>query len=158
MHRCTRLAIGMALVAACVKADNRASDSAAGTVDTAAMAPAPKVFTLADVAGKWNVTTKPTTGTDTTSTNYVLTATADTTGWTITFPGKAPIPVHAQVAGDSVTTVAGPFAGVRRKGLMVTTNGSFKLQDGKLVGTTVAHYKTTKADSVITLHTEGSRQ
>ena len=49
MHRYTRLAICMALLAACAKADKTASDSAAGTVDSAAMAPAPKAFAFARV-------------------------------------------------------------------------------------------------------------
>ena len=157
MHRFTRLTICMALLAACAKADKTASDSAAGTVDSAAMAPAPKAFALADVAGKWNVVSKPTSGKDTMATKYVLTATGETTGWTITFPGRAPVPVQVEVSGDSVVTTSGPYDSVRRKGTQVTTNGSFRLQDGKLVGHTTAHYKTKSADSVLTLTNEGTR-
>lgn len=158
-HRCTRLALCAALLAACSTRDKTASttDSAAGTVDSSAMAPVAKPFTLADVAGKWNVSSKPETGADTTATTYVLNATADTTGWTITFPGRAPMAVHVRVAGDSVLTMAGPYDSVRRKGLKVTTDGTFRLQDGKLVGHTTAHFKTTKADSVLTLTNTGTR-
>jgi hypothetical protein len=39
----------------------------------------------------------------------------------------------------------------------VTTNGTFRLQDGKLVGSTTAHYKTKSADSVLTLKVEGTK-
>ena len=158
MQRCTRVALCTALLAACSTRDKPAStDSAAGTVDSAAMAPAPKAFALSDVAGKWNVTSKPESGTDTSATTYVLNATADTTGWTITFPGRSPMPVHVQASGDSVITVAGPYDSVRRKGLKVTTNGAFRLKGEKLVGRTTAHFKTTKADSVLTLMNEGTK-
>jgi hypothetical protein len=157
-HRCIRVVLCTALLAACsTKEKPSSTDSAAGTVDSSAMAPAAKPFALADVAGKWNVTSKPESGTDTTSTTYVLNATADTTGWTITFPGRKPMAVHVQLSGDSVITMAGPYDSVRRKGLKVTTNGAFKLQDGKLVGRTTAHFKTTKPDSVLTLANTGTR-
>ena len=157
MHRYTHLAICLALLAACAKADKTASDSAAGTVDSAAMAPAPKAFAFADVAGKWNVVATPTSGKDTTSTKFILTATGESTGWTITFPNRAPVAVAVQLSGDSVIATSGPYDSVRRKGTQVTTNSSYRLQDGKLVGTTTAHYKTKSADSVLTLKTEGTR-
>jgi hypothetical protein len=67
------------------------------------------------------------------------------------------MPIHVQVSGDSVVTMAGPYDSVRRKGLKVTTDGSFRLQDGKLVGRTTAHFKTTKADSVLTMTNEGTK-
>ena len=157
MHRVTRLTICMALLAACAKADKTASDSAAGTVDSAAMAPAPKAFALADVAGKWNVVATPQSGKDTSVTKFVLTATGEPTGWTITFPGRAPNAVVVELSGDSIIATSGPYESVRRKGTQVTTNSSYHLQDGKLVGTTTAHYKTKSADSVLTLKTEGTR-
>ena len=53
---------------------------------------------LADVAGKWTVRATPESG-DTTTTTYVLTATADTSGWTVTYPGGQPIPVRVRVDG-----------------------------------------------------------
>jgi hypothetical protein len=157
MHRCTRLAICMALLAACAKADKTASDSAAGTVDSAAMAPVPKTIAFADVAGKWNVVAIPLSGADTTATKYILTATGNNTGWTITFPNRAPVAVQVEVSGDSIITTSGPYDSVRRKGTQVTTNGTFRLQDGKLVGSTTAHYKTKSADSVLTLKVEGTK-
>lgn len=157
-HRCMRAAFCAALLAACTTKEKPAStDSAAGTVDSSAMASAAKPFALADLAGKWNVTSKPESGTDTTATSFVLNATADTTGWSMTYPGRAPVALHVQLSGDSVITMAGPYDSFRRKGLKVTTNGAFKLQDGKLVGRTTAHFKTTKPDSVLTLISSGTR-
>src|SRR4051794_22238893 len=79
------------LAVGCSKGDDKAAaDSAAGASAAAAAAPAPPpppaAFSMADAAGQWQVRAVPESGTDTTPTNYVLTATADTTGWMITFP------------------------------------------------------------------------
>jgi hypothetical protein len=124
--------------------------------DTAAVTTAPAPINLADVAGTWNMRAVPTTG-DTTATTYVLTATSNTSGWTITFPGRAPIPVRVAVDGDSVILEAGPFASVRRKGVQVSTNSVARFQGGSLTGTTTAHYNVKTADSVLTLNTSGTR-
>ena len=151
------------LVAGCAKRDQAATDSAAGAASTpAAATPAPApapptTLSLADVAGKWQVRSVPEAGTDTTATTYVLTATADTTGWMITFPSGLKVPVHVTVSGDSVIEKTGTFASQRRKGVKVTTEGSFRLQGGKLVGTTIAHYSKAGPDSVLRLRTEGTK-
>jgi hypothetical protein len=140
----------------CAKADEATTDTAAGT---AAAIAAPTPISLADVAGKWNVRATPESATDTAVTSYVLTATGDTTGWTIVFPNRPqPVPVRVvAVAGDSIVYQAGPYASVRRRGVQVTTEGVTRLQDGKLVGTAVARYKTTGADSVLRLRLEGTK-
>jgi hypothetical protein len=94
---------------------------------------------------------------DTSATTYVLTATNNTSGWTITFPGRAPIPAKVSVDGDSIMLSAGPFQSVRRKGVQVTTYSVSRLQNGSLVGSTTAHYKTKAADSVLMLNTQGTK-
>jgi hypothetical protein len=94
---------------------------------------------------------------DTAATTYVLTATSNTSGWTITFPGRAPIPVKVSVDGDSVMLAAGPYPSVRRKGVQVTTYSTARLQGGSLTGNTTAHYKVRSADSVLILTTSGTR-
>jgi hypothetical protein len=165
MHNTLRVAIAgtaVLLFAGCAKKDEAVKDSAAGAAATpapaAAPAPAPApALSLADVAGKWQVRSVPETGTDTSATTYVLTATADTTGWMITFPSGLKVPVHVTLSGDSVIEKTGTFASQRRKGVKVMTEGSFKLQNGKLVGTTTAHYAKAGADSVLRLHTEGTK-
>jgi hypothetical protein len=146
------------LVLSCAKSDDATvTDTAAGTA--AATAPTPAALNLADLAGKWNMRSVPESGADTTPTTYVLTATGDTSGWTIAFPNRrAPVPVHVMsVAGDSVVFHAGPFESVRRRGVQVTTESVARLRDGRIVGTTVAHYRTTGADSVLRLRTEGTK-
>lgn len=75
------------------------------------------------------------------TTHFVIKATADTAGWTITYPGREPIPMHARTDADSVIMDAGPYPSTRIKGAQVTVRSVAHLQDGKIVGTTVAHYK-----------------
>jgi hypothetical protein len=87
----------------------------------------------------------------------VLTATSTTSGWTITFPGRQPIPIRVSVDADSIMSETGPYASVRRKGTQVTTNGVMRLEGGRLVGRTTAHFMVKTADSVLVLNTVGTR-
>jgi hypothetical protein len=162
LHRTTRIAVCscVAVLAGCAKKENAAVDTsgamASSTASTTSTS-APGTVNLADVAGKWNMKAVPMSG-DTTPTTYVLTATSNTSGWTITFPGRAPIPVKkVSVEGDSIMLSAGPFESVRRKGVQVTTYSVARLQGGTLAGSTTAHYKTRNADSVLVLTTSGTR-
>ena len=142
---------------ACTSADRDvATDTAAGATDTA---PAASTLSLADLAGTWNVMAKPESGTDTSTTRYTMTATADTSGWTITFPNR-PQPVAVRVVavqGDSVVTEAGPFQSVRRQNVQVTTRNVLRRQGDRLVGSTRARYQTTGSDTVLVLRTEATR-
>ena len=156
---------GVALLVGCAKKDRTADTTAmaAGGTTTAAsagaMAPpaAPAPIALSDVAGSWKVRATPTSGTDTSATEYTLTATGTTDGWKMTFANGLTVPVKVAAAGDSIITDAGPYKSVRRKGVNVTTHGSFRKVGDKLEGTTTAHYNTKGADSVLTLRSEGTR-
>ena len=150
------LCLSAAVLAGCAKKDNAAVDTTAMASSTETTT-APASVNLADVAGKWNMRSVPATGADTSATTYVLTATSNTSGWTITFPGRKPIAVQVRTDGDSVMMDAGPFPSVRRKAVQVTTNSVSRLQGGNFVGTTTAHYKVKTADSVLTLTTTGTR-
>ena len=128
-------------------------------VDTTAVAPpppAPAPISLADVAGKWTVRVMPQMG-DSTLTTYELNATADPAGWMMILPKRKPMALKVSVAGDSIITDMGPFASVLRKGVQVTTHGVMRLRDGKLVGTTTAHYASKGPDSLRVLRQEGTR-
>jgi hypothetical protein len=162
MHSSTRAALAVTitlLAAACAKKE-ASTDSAAGAADsTAAMAPAPApTLALADVAGKWNVRAVPEAGADTSPTEFVLDAKPDTTGWTMTF-AKSGLKVTPSVhtSGDTLMLKAGPFASQRRKGVKVSTESALRVENGKLVGRTTAHYVTKGADSVTMLRTEGTK-
>jgi hypothetical protein len=118
----------------------------------------PAALNLADVAGKWTMQVMPE-NSDSVLLTYELTATADTTGWMIKFPDRpAPLPIASvMVAGDSVVTTVAPYPSVLQPGVQVSTDGVMRLQGGQLVGTTVAHYSVTTADSVRRLRQRGTR-
>ena len=159
MHRITRVALlssTILAVAACAKKEEPAKDTSAAMTAAPAPAPAPTIA-LADVAGKWQLASTPTSGKDTTATKSVLTATADTTGWTMTFPDKQVVPLEVSVSGDSVTVSSAEFNSQRRKGMKVKTETTMHLVGGKISGITSAHYKTKGADSTLTLKTEGTK-
>jgi hypothetical protein len=135
---------------ACAKADNNA------TTDTTATAAAMPTIALADLAGDWQVRGNNEAGDSVVS--YVLHLTADTTGWTITFPGRPALPVHfVSMGGDSVVTHVGPYESALRRGVQVQTNNVFRLRNGELVGRAVAHYAVTTADSVLVINSTGRR-
>ena len=158
MHRITRVALvgsTILLVAACAKSEAPPTDTTAAM--SPAPAPAPAALSLADVAGKWQMSNVPTSGADTSPTNFVLTATADTTGWMLEFPSGVKVPLSVSVDGDSVRTVSAPFSSQRRKDVKVRTESTMWLQDGKLHGITTARYDTKGADSVLQLRGSGTR-
>ena len=147
------------VLAACGGGDAEVADTM--LADSAAMpmpAPAGVTLSLADIAGRWNMRSVPETG-DTTPTLYVLTAAADTSGWSIAFPNRSrPEPTRVlAVAGDSVVLQTGPYESARRAGVQTTTTTTLRMMGDSLVGTSVARYQTTGADSVLTLRSSGTR-
>ncbi|MGH7644116.1 MAG: hypothetical protein ACREMR_00885 [Gemmatimonadales bacterium] len=133
-----------AVLMGCTKSENQ---RAAGTSAT---------VSLADFAGTWRVRGFNEAGDSIVA--YDLIATADPSAWTTMLPGRPPIPQRlVTVAGDSITTEAGPFESVLRPGVQVRTNAVIRLQGDKLVGTTIAHYTTTGPDSVLRIRMEGTR-
>ena len=163
----TCLCCCVAVLAACAKTDTRrAAESAAAAAPATVpapvtpMAPAPAMgagtLSFADVAGKWNMRAVPESG-DTTATTYVMTAMPDSAGWKLTFANGLTVPARVMASGDSIVMDAGPYSSVRRKGVQVTTHGVLRRQGDRLVGTTVAHYKTSGPDSVLRLRSEGTK-
>lgn len=154
MTRLTLLCCAAVLVA-CSGREEAPADTAPAT----AVMPAPAPINLADVAGTWDAKAMNAAG-DSTLTTFTVTATADTSGWSMSFPGRAqPVPLRVvSVSGDSIVTEAGPYQSVLRKGVRVRTTNVMRMQDGKLVGTTTARYDTKAADSVITVRMEGMRK
>jgi hypothetical protein len=154
MRRLVIACCAIALVGCNKPKEEPAMESTAAAPETPA-APAP--IALADIAGKWSVRTMAESG-DSTLVTYEMVASGDSSGWSLNFPKRKPVPVRiVAVEGDSIVTEAGPFESVLRKGIKVTTHSVNRLQDGKLVGTTTAHYATKDADSVRNLRFEGTR-
>ena len=161
MHTATRVAIACSatlLLAGCAKSEQAATDTAAAVAPAPAAEPAmAPAIALADVAGKWQARSVPEAGPDTTPTTYVLTATADTTGWSLTFPSGLNVPLRVRVDGDSVISRSETYSSPRRKGVKVWTEASWKRQGDKLIGAVIAHYETTSPDSVLRLRSEATR-
>jgi len=164
MQLMNRVAIALTtslIVGACSKSEKPAADTAAAKApDSAAVAPAPAApapLALADVAGSWKMHNVPASGTDTTATDVVLVATADTTGWSITLPGGTKVPLHVVAAGDSIVATSDVYSSVRRKGVKVHTVSTLRLQNSALAGQTVAHYHS-KTDSVLVLNATATKQ
>lgn len=155
MRQASMLVVAVASLVACARGE-QAADTA-GTTSAAAM-PAPAPLNLADIAGVWTVRGMNMAG-DSTLVTYEVDAKADTSGWTITFPGRPAIPMRVVgVAGDSVMVEAGPYQSALRRGVNVRTTGAFRLQDGRLIGHTTARYDTRGADSVLMVRSEGTRK
>jgi hypothetical protein len=153
MRAVTSCWIALVLVG-CGKPADKPADATVG--EAPAMEEAPAALSLADMAGTWNVKSRVEGSAKELS--YDIVATADKSGWTLNFPNRDPIPLRiVAVEGDSVVCQAGPFESALRKGVQVNTDVVARLQDGKLVGTTTAHYDVKGADSVATLTFEGTR-
>jgi len=153
-----------AILLGCGKKSDRpaVADSTATAGDTgmAAAAPAPvpaapAPLSMADVQGKWKMRTMAE-GSDSTLVEYELDI--GPSGSALHFPKRPPVKMKSAVDGDSLVGDAGPYESVLRKGLKVTTHTVLRLENGKLVGTTVAHYATKGADSVRNLRSEGTKE
>ena len=150
-----------ALLAACAKTEKSTVDTGTGAMapePAPAAAPAAAPISLPSVAGKYRVTSRGQ-APDTTVVTYELNATGDTTGWTITYPNRAAIPMRiVTVSGDSIVAETGPFTSVRRAGVPVTTRTTYRWQNGQLVGTTIAHYDVQGHDTVRVFVIEGVKK
>lgn len=140
------LLVGAVLLAGCAKAE---------TPPPAEVAAAPSI-NLADLTGTWtSVTTAQ--GSDSVLVTSTIVASADPAAWTITLPGRDPMPFNVTVSGDSLLTGSGPYESVLRPGVQVTTTGVLHLVNGQLTGPMVAHYTTTGADSTLSLWATATR-
>jgi hypothetical protein len=109
---------------------------------------------LADLAGTWDMRAVPESG-DTTATVFQFEVTTD--GVTMMLPDRDPIELEVTTSGDSIVMDSGSYESVRREGVMTRTHTVLRLEGERLVGTTIARYETTEADSVLHLVIEGTR-
>jgi hypothetical protein len=115
-------------------------------------------MSLADIAGVWTMEALPEAG-DSALVTYEMVATENTEGWTVTFPDRDPIPARVvTVEGDSLIVELGPYESALREGVMVSTRSVVRLHDDHLMGTFVARYETTEADSVLRGQQRGTRR
>lgn len=149
-----RKSLAVACVVLCACADG-AEEGTMVEEDTLAMEPAEETISLADVAGTWNLSV--TTDQGDTVPPLDLVATSDPSGWTMVSPGRDPIPVTVQAAGDSIIADAGPYSSLIREGVQVSTHTVYRLDGDRLVGKSIARYQTSESDSIVNLQIEGTR-
>ena len=144
-----------ALSLACGGKDTPSDTAAAAAPPPPAAAP---VSTIDALKGRWSVRSVPAQG-DTTPTLATMDLSGDTASWTMSFPNRpAPVKLHVlSAAGDSAVVESDVYESVRRKGMQVHTSMVLRMQDGRVTGTTTAHYHTKSADSVLVLRSEGTR-
>jgi hypothetical protein len=103
-------------------------------------APAAAALTLADFAGTWdNLATLEGVADPIPST---LHGSADPSAWTMDLEGRPGIPVTATVVGDTLVTETDEYESILRAGVMVSVRTASVLQDGVLVGSLAASYRT----------------
>jgi hypothetical protein len=154
MRRVACLCCAILVIAGCAGSDEQPDVAADSLPPAPAGTPA---ISAADVAGKWNVEVMPE-NSDSVTLRYVMTASADTAGWSIQFPDRTD-PVKVQVLlidGDSIVTRTGPFPSALRKGVTVTTESVSRMQGGEMTARHVAHYSQ-GPDSVVVLRSRATR-
>lgn len=145
-----RVALGLAAVAllGCAAGEEPAEEMEA--------AAAPAGLSAADMVGTWEITATGEGGES--GVTYRMVATEDPATWTVQFGDMDPLPVQVSFDGDSVMTSFGPFPSQLREGVTVrSASGVSRLDGGMLMGTFVARYETTEADSVLYGTTHGMR-
>lgn len=142
------LLLVVAILLSCAPREESAPDTMAMTPET----------TGASYAGTWTIEGMPE-DRDTVLLTYSLVGTEDRTGWTVTLPGREPMETRVVwMDADSLVLESGPFPSALRENEMLTTHNVLRLEGGRLVGTTTAHYETTGADSVATFRIVGTRR
>jgi hypothetical protein len=156
--RALAVAVAVLALAACSKKDEAPAADTSGTTAAVATPAPPPAITLADVEGNWDVNVKNDAVIIVKS--YAFAAPADTSKWTMTFTGrKDAMPVHILgMSGDSLWTRVGPYSSAVRKNVQVTTDATYRVSGGKLVGTAVGHYAVKTADSVMTFKLDGTKK
>jgi hypothetical protein len=114
-----------------------------------------KTISLADIAGTWSMRYVPASGDTSAVTSSEIRVTPES--WTLHLPGRDSVEGVVTASGDSLIVLEGPYESVRRDGIMVTTESVYRLEGDRLVGTVVARYPSSRADSVLVLSSEGTR-
>lgn len=154
--RCFARCCCVAILVACGKPKVQPVADTTSAAPAASAAPESQGgMSLADIAGKWKLRTMDEAGGNVVESE--LTATADTSGWTLTRPNGKTFPVRVLSVGDSLVTEAGPYESALRKGVQVRSRMVLRLQQGKLVGTNEARYALSGGDSVARRPAEATR-
>ena len=150
MSRAALLAV-LPLLLACSQKDE--------TADTGSETPSNVVVPPGmNVAGTWSVSVMPE-DRDTTLLLFMLNATNEATGWTMTLPNREPMEVKVvSMDHDSIVFENGPFPSAIQKGVMVRQRSTVRLEGDTIRGRTIARYDVKGADSLRVLRTQAVRQ
>lgn len=135
MRRIVAVAAFALVVVGCAKQESATADSPA-----AAQPAAPAPLSAAAIAGSWEAVGMPM---DKDTVVVRFTMNNDSTGQkseTVFASGDKITASSTTFDGDSAVSVAGPFKSQVRKGVSVTTRVVWRMQDGKLVGTSQSKY------------------
>lgn len=144
------LILALPLAIACSKNETPAADTSAMSD---ASAPAPANF-----AGDWDMSVMRQ-GSDSIIVHGVMHTTNDMNGWTMTLDGQPTVDVRVMsMSGDAAVAQAGPYPSALRKNTMVTVDMNMQFAGNMMNGTSVAHYDTKAADSVVALTTTAIRK
>ncbi len=111
-------------------------------------APAAPPLGTADLVGTWAFEVMPL-DRDTVIVTGTLVGAGDPPVFTMTLTGRESHTSTITVDGDTVRTRTGPYQSAIYDGVMVTTTGSYVVQDGELVGVVTSRYDgMTSGDSV----------
>lgn len=117
------------------------------------IAPASSVITASDFYGTWE-------GQSTlegTPDPIPVTMEGSASGWTMTLPDRDGIPLTASMSGDSLVLTSEPYESILEDGVTVHTRSAVVLQNGRMVGTVTATYRTPEGERVVSGTTESSR-
>jgi hypothetical protein len=118
---------------------------------------APAANPLADFAGTWAMRALTEAG-DSVLIAYEMVATSSRDGWTVTFPGRDPIPAEiAEAAGDSVVIHLGPYPSALREDVQVSTVTVSRIEGGRMVGYFTATYDMEGPENVLNGIQQGER-
>lgn len=139
------------LLAACGAQEEEEPADAAPAAETGSMAGT----SLADFAGTWENTAR----LEGTPDPVVSTMTGSASGndWTMSLPGRDPVPLQVSIVGDSLIGQSAEYESVLRPGVMVTVRTASVLHGDMLMGNMVATYRTPEGEQRVTGTTEGRR-
>ena len=146
--------LAMLSLAACAKTDKSASPDSTKPASATAV-PTQTSASYADFAGDWNMRAVPETGNDTTPTEFVLHASADSTAWKVAYKKGPTLPIKVSLSGDSIIVDTPEHMSMRGRGKL-TTRAVYRRTGDKLVGRITAHYAK-GPDSVRTLRADGTK-
>ena len=147
--------LSMVLVLACGGEPAEEDGGAAATAEGSATSEPGDA--LQKFAGRWQVTARDEAGGE--LPGHLVTATSDTTGWSVTFPDRPPVPLRiVEASGDLVVTETDPYESVIRPGVRTTVLFITRVSGDSTRGRLIAMYDVAGSNAILRGSTRGTRQ